>query len=213
MRDLPGERYWMGSSAAAWWETNDIWHKKWEQQASSKCSYKFPGMIHQGTGIFGGNETLQSHTFTKLYRLMSDGFYKRIKGSPCCSSEIFCPPKRCSRLLHRLLICHLPPSLPKKGLNIFLVSGESSARAAPDPEWLKALVEPQWAPRQRKDSLVFKAAEMQFFLSVYHCEVFQQNIKQLIWTQTLDPCRKSVMVCNTKQNIFTGFWDFSVCKW
>lgn len=113
MRDLPGERYWMGSSAAAWWETNDIWHKKWEQQASSKCSYKFPGMIHQGTGIFGGNETLQSHTFTKLYRLMSDGFYKRIKGSPCCSSEIFCPPKRCSRLLHRLLICHLPPSLKK----------------------------------------------------------------------------------------------------
>lgn len=40
--------------------------KKWEQQTSSKCIYKLPGMIHQGTGIFGGNEILQSHTFAKL---------------------------------------------------------------------------------------------------------------------------------------------------
>lgn len=41
MKDLPGERYWMGSSAAAWGETNYIWHKKWEQQiplhASINC--------------------------------------------------------------------------------------------------------------------------------------------------------------------------------
>lgn len=31
---------------------------------------------------------------------------------------------------------------------------------------------PQWIPKQRKDSLVFKPAEMQVFLSGYHCDVF-----------------------------------------
>lgn len=123
--------------------------------------------------------------------------------SPCCSSDI-CLPKRCSRLLPK--VPNLPSSsCPKKGLNIFLVSLESSVKAALDTQWLKALVETLC-----HSVYVGTKAEKWLLTCRFSClditvMYSQQYINLKRDTGSLQE------ICSTNQNIFTGFLVLLFC--
>lgn len=137
---------------------------------------------------------------------MTDSLYKRIKASPGCSSETFCLPKRCPRLLPEL--ANLPsPSCPKKGANPFLGSAESSVRLPQTlHDWNPPV--PPCARGTKAEKSLLGTAEMQLSLSGYHWDVFPAEYE----TFNLNRDTASLQeICNTNQNIFTGFWDLLFC--